>query len=225
MLDSPLLAPVAPTTLPRPIPALSQEQLQAEAPPTAEFMVAPATMDIPTEPISEKSRMSRSGEHVLAQRYMTDTQTFDPLGDPEAVVRKARIYYLDDGDPFKAIDLLELGVAGRPGETRLWHALFAIYRREEMAKRYEMLAKTYQGKFRDDDHWPTIQVLGAAIDPNNPLYGGRAHAAGAPEQDTKDIIDRWLGVPLDFTGQLLSNELHDRLTSPARRRTGEPPRT
>jgi hypothetical protein len=213
--------PLPTTTLPRPIPAFNPDDLDQVAPPTSEFMApAPPTQDIPTTVVNEARN---AGGRSLAQRYMTDTQTFDPLGDPEAVVRKARIYYLEDGDPFKAIDLLELAVAGRPGEARLWHALFAIYRREEMNKRYEMLARTYHGKFRDDEHWPTIQDLGNEIDVGNPLYQGsveRADAAGGISPSAQEVIDRWLGVPLDFTTHLLSNELHDRLTSSARRTPG-----
>jgi len=204
------------TTLPRPIPAFDPATLYDEAPPTADFPAPPPIMD---GPAGGFDGTQTSGERSLAQRYMTDTQTFDPLGDPEAVVRKARIYYLEDGDPFKAIDLLELAVAGRPGEARLWHGLFAIYRREEMNKRYEMLARTYHGKFRDDEHWPTIQGLGREIDVDNPLYQGTVKGAQT-DSSTQEVIDRWLGVPLDFTAQLLSNELHDRLTSGARRGPG-----
>ena len=33
----------------------------------------------------------------------------------------------------------------------------------------------------------------------------------ASEQQRQDVTSDWLGVPLDFTGQLLAIELHDRL--------------
>ena len=57
----------------------------------------------------------------------------------------------------------------------------------------------------------------------NPLYQGaveRADAAGGVSPSAQEVIDRWLGVPLDFNTHLLSNELHDRLTSGARRTPG-----
>jgi hypothetical protein len=49
--------------------------------------------------------------------------------------------------------------------------------------------------------------LGLAMEPNNSLY---ASAAGA-EPVASDLLERWLGVPLDFTAHLLANEMHDQL--------------
>ena len=41
--------------------------------------------------------------------------------------------------------------------------------------------------------WPAIQALGHAMDPDNRLYGGADAAQSLPE----DLLERWLGVPLD----------------------------
>jgi len=87
---------------------------------------------------------------------------------------------------------------------------------EKMPERFHRLVLAYRSAFGQDESWPTIRALGHAIDPDNALYGGDEPVAPIPE----DLVERWLGAPLDFTAQLLANEMHDQLMStyPGRRR-------
>lgn len=192
---------------------------------TAEWIATPppATDNFPVpEPSMTTSQIMRANPAALSREFHI-TQQFQPeaervvaLSSPEEIVQQARTHYMDDGDVFRAIDLLEMAVSVRKDSPRPWQALFAIYRRESMPERYQRLVLTYRSTFGEDDNWPAIQSLGREIDPENRLYAAAAQVAPLPE----DLLERWLGVPLDFTAHLLANEMHDQLmsTNPGRKR-------
>lgn len=192
---------------------------------TAEWIATPppATDNFPVpEPSMTTSQIMRanpdslSREFHITQQFQPDTERVVALSSPEEIVQQARTHYMDDGDVFRAIDLLEMAVSVRKDSPRPWQALFAIYRRESMPERYQRLVLAYRSAFGEDDNWPAIQFLGHEIDPQNRLYAGASQAAPLPE----DLLERWLGVPLDFTAHLLANEMHDQLmsTNPGRKR-------
>lgn len=157
-----------------------------------------------------------SREFHITQQFQPQAERVVALSAPEEIVQQARTHYMEDGDVFRAIDLLEMAVSVRKDSARPWQALFAIYRRENMPERYQRLVIAYRANFGEDENWPAIQALGRAMDPQNRLYA----AAGAPQPLPDDLLERWLGVPLDFTAHLLANEMHDELmsTSSGRRR-------
>ena len=132
------------------------------------------------------------------------------------MIEQARSIFEDDNDPVKAADLLELATALHPNEVRPWLALFAVYRRASMARQYAMLGEKFRNAFADDPNWPTVQRLGREIDAANSLYEpalALADDGAGPEESSQDVTDRWLDVPLDFTGVLLADELRAALTS------------
>jgi hypothetical protein len=192
---------------------------------TAEWIATPppATDNFPVpEPSMTTSQIMRANPAALSREFHI-TQQFQPeaervvaLSSPEEIVQQARTHYMDDNDVFRAIDLLEMAVSARKDSPRPWQALFAIYRRERMPERYQRLVLAYRSAFGEDDNWPAIQSLGREIDQENRLYAAAAQTAPLPE----DLLERWLGVPLDFTAHLLANEMHDQLmsTNPGRKR-------
>jgi hypothetical protein len=184
---------------------------------TAEW-VAPPTTD--TMPAAASATAGEEGVNTGREYHIT--QQFGPSDDrvvataaPEEIVQQARTHYMEDGDVFRAIDLLEMAVSARKGSARPWQALFAIYHRERMTERFQRLALSYRANFGEDENWAIIGALGSAIDPYNKLYG---EGPGTPLPD--DLTERWLGVPLDFTAHLLANDMHDQLMStlPGRQR-------
>jgi hypothetical protein len=76
-----------------------------------------------------------------------------------------------------------------------------------MLERYQRLALAYRQAFGEDSNWTAIQILGHALDSSNALYSVPENAEPLPD----DQLERWLGVPLDFTSHLLANEMHDQL--------------
>ena len=184
-------------------------------------------LDIPLEfspPGADRSRAAQ--EEYFAGRFGADSQDIKILHDPDTVIEQARSIYQDDGDPIKAADLLELTVALHPAAVPPWLALFAIYRRESMARQYALLAQKFGASFADDAHWPTVQQLGREIDPDNVLYGALAPASDADAARAngalqQDVTDEWLGVQLDFNSSLLATELRELLVSGAA--PGAPP--
>jgi hypothetical protein len=179
---------------------------------TAEWVPPPTTDSLPvpdalrTQPGTlPGAAMTR--EHHITQQFQPAAERVVALSSPEEIVQQARTHYMEDNDVFKAIDLLEMAVSARKDSTRPWQALFAIYRRENMPERYQRLVLAYRGAFGQDDSWPAIRALGQQIDPANALYGDGAGGETIPD----DLVERWLGVPLDFTAHLLANEMHDQL--------------
>jgi hypothetical protein len=165
-------------------------------------------------PVQAPAAATDTQPGVAITRDFHITQQFQPVNEravalstPEEIVQQARTHYMDDGDTFRAIDLLEMAVSVRTDSSRPWQALFAIYRRENMPERFQRLALAYRQAFGEDSNWAPIQAMGYALDANNPLYTSAAGADPIPE----DLLERWLGVPLDFTAHLLANEMHDQL--------------
>ncbi len=197
------------TAPPRPVgaPPWGQADQTAEwiAPPTTDTMPLPAT----ASQILRAAPGPMSREFHITQQFQPAAERVVALSSPEEIVQQARTHYMDDGDVFRAIDLLEMAVSVRKDSPRPWQALFAIYRRETMPERFQRLALAYRAGFGEDDNWAAIQALGHAIEPANPLYAAADAAAPLPD----DLLERWLGVPLDFTAHLLANEMHDELMS------------
>lgn len=191
---------------------------------TAEWVPPPTTDTLPVpEPARVEAQKSTATQSGSISREFHITQQFQPvaervvaLSSSEEIVQQARTHYMDDGDLFKAIDLLEMAVSARKDSNRPWQALFAIYHRENMPERYQRLALAYRGAFGQDSSWQAIRALGRAIDATNPMFAEELGDALLPE----DLMERWLGVPLDFTAHLLANEMHDQLmyTFPGQRR-------
>jgi hypothetical protein len=153
-------------------------------------------------------------ERYFVERYGADALGAAPLGDPEALVRQARMHYQDDGDLFKSIDLLELAIAFNPAAERPWLALFAILSGERMHWPFESLARRYREQCPDHRHWPSIRRLGREIDRGNPLYGVQ-DVTGSVGPGAEGLIEEWLGVPLDFTSHLMLVELREALVRSA----------
>lgn len=186
----------------------------SEPPTTDNFPVPQPSMTTTQAMRTAPPTMSR--EFHITQQFQPSAERVVALSAPEEIVQQARTHYMDDGDLFKAIDLLEMAVSVRKDSARPWQALFAIYRRENMPERFQRLAMSYRSTFGEDENWPAVQALGRAMDPNNPIYAG----SGVPDHLPDDLLERWIGVPLDFTAHLLANEMHDQLmsTMPGRRR-------
>ena len=129
------------------------------------------------------------------------------LGNPASVIEAARIFYQDDHNPAKAVELLRIALATDPEQVRLWLALFEILSLESMAGEFADLAERYYSTCagHKDSHWPRIAALGRALEPGNPLYRG----------DDLPPVDRsnpnWLNSPLDMMGDALALELRTRV--------------
>lgn len=174
-------------------------------PPTTTTMPVPE--GVPQSAVATQPGIGITRDFHITQQFQPTDEREVALNTPEEIVHQARIHYMDDGDTFRAIDLLEMAVSVRSDSARPWQALFAIYRRESMLDRFQRLAVAYRQAFGEDENWPIIQGLGFAMDASNPLYAGAAGSAPI----ANDLLDRWLGVPLDFTAHLLANEMHDQL--------------
>lgn len=200
-----------PSALKPPAAGQTAEWLPPPAAPTTDSFPVPSPAPAPSMTDSQRMRAApaaMSREFHITQQFQPNTERVVALSSPEEIVQQARTHYMDDRDAFRAIDLLEMAVSVRKDSPRPWQALFAIYRRESMAERFQRLALAYRSTFGEDDNWKAILGLGRGLDPENPLY-----LAGAPQDLPEDLLERWLGVPLDFTAHLLANEMHDQLMS------------
>jgi hypothetical protein len=158
----------------------------------------------------------------LAQRFPEVASGYVKLTDIESVRRVARVYYQDDLNGEKAIELLTYameyqskeqrdGRRNEPPDQKLWLALFDLYRLESRATEYVSLAARYRKAFPKDDkyHWPRIAKDGARLDPTYAPF-----APFASDEEDDDMDSPWLGSTLDMTGAVLSRELRDALREP-----------
>jgi len=199
-----------------PLTGTTERTAEWVPPPTTDTLPVPESKLAPQAAKPKAPGVGISREFHITQQFQPVAERIVALSSPEEIVQQARTHYMDDGDIFRAIDLLEMAVSARKDSPRPWQALFAIYSRENMPERYQRLVLAYRGAFGQDESWPAIRTLGHQLDPNNPLYADDGAAAPIPE----DLTERWLGVPLDFTAHLLANEMHDQLmdTFPGRSR-------
>lgn len=125
------------------------------------------------------------------------------LDDYASVIEGARIFYQDDQDAAKAVELLRVALTTHPEHGGLWLAFFEILWLERAAPEFADLAQRYlaRGDGRADSNWPMIAKLGRELDPGNALYS----ADGLPE--TGDSSPNWLSAELDMMGDVLALEL------------------
>jgi hypothetical protein len=125
------------------------------------------------------------------------------LRNPSSVIEGARIFYQDDHNPAKAVELLRIALAMHPEHERLWLALFEILSLEYMAPEFEDLAQRYHDTrdVRADNHWPRVAKLGRDLDPGNKLY--RADGLRPVEGSNPN----WLNSQLDMMADALAMEL------------------
>ena len=213
------VAPAADIAVNTPPSAQSLDLNVDFAPPRENRSIPALDIDIDfTPPKEDPTRAAQ--EEYFAGRFGAHSQDIRLLQDLDTVIEQARSIYQDDGDPHKAADMLELTIALHPDSVRLWLTLFAIYRRESRPRQYALLAHKFGARFAADPNWPIVQQLGREIDADNLLYGPLAPSGGvdtAPVDGASedDVVDRWLGVQLDFNNTLLAAELRERLVSGA----------
>src|SRR5690606_6283169 len=204
-------------------PRPAEQTDEWEAPTAANLMPTPG---LTAATLASVPGAAMTREFHITQQFQPSAERVVALSSPEEIVQQARTHYMEDNDVFKAIDLLEHAISARSDSVRPWQALFAIYRRENMAERYQRLALAYRDAFGENASWPAICALGRQMTPN--LLDG---AATDDKSIGDDLVERWLGVPLDFTAHLLANELHAQLMDTysggkrRKRRTDSSPRS
>jgi hypothetical protein len=175
---------------------------------TMEFSKPPTTSNLPVpEPTAAKPAASSVGntrEFHITQQFQPTTERTVALSTAEEIVQQARTHYMEDGDVFRAIDLLEMSVSVRTDSTRPWQALFAIYRRENMSERSAPRAR-YRQAFGEDANGLPSRVWDTRGFEQSAVFRG-CQRGPVPT----DLLERWLGVPLDHR-TLLANEMHDQL--------------
>jgi hypothetical protein len=148
------------------------------------------------------------------------------LGDPDSVIKAARLFYEDGALP-RAVELLQFAIDDAPRQVRCWLALFEIFRLERLAGEYAELAQRFGELHAQDDAWRKVRYFGREIDPGNPLYRedaintletigpreGRKLAASIAPVDP--IAENWLNAPMDFENEVLANELRRALMAAA----------
>lgn len=147
------------------------------------------------------------------------------LEDTDSVVKGARLFY-EDGELPRAIELLQLAIEARPGEVRLWLALFEIFRLERLPGEFAQLAQRFQEQHAGDAYWPKVRFFGREVDPGNPLYreapvdtletiGPREARRLAAQAGFDPIAENWLNAPMDFENEVLANDLRRALMAEA----------
>jgi hypothetical protein len=146
------------------------------------------------------------------------------LGDPDSLVKAARLFY-EDGSLPRAVELLQFAVDEKPAAMKPWLALFEIFRLETLSGEFAELARRFQEHHGRTDNWRKVQYIGREIDPENPLYRDDAFrsletisypAAKKSAEITFDpLAENWLNAPMDFTTDALAADLRAGLLADA----------
>ena len=125
--------------------------------------------------------------------------------------RVARVYYQDDLNPTKAVELVELALQENPDQKKLWLVLIEIFRLEKMASDYTEAALKYKKRYGEEKHfWPRIAADGYRLNSSCKDFVPFAKDAGKYDDDESP----WLGSTLDMTGAVLGGELNKALAAP-----------
>jgi hypothetical protein len=154
----------------------------------------------------------------LRERFPEIAQGSLRLDKPDSLIHAARLYYQEDNNSAKAAELLEYAISEYPNEVRPWLAVFEIYRLENRKADFANLALRFKAKFEHGGYWPKVQTIGRQIDSENPLYVAQEFDTEHSQADDTAIsaeAENWLNAPLDFTQDLLGNELRNALMSDA----------
>jgi hypothetical protein len=217
------------------VPTLTAETIAPAAPePTGVRKPAPLPGDAatvtesalefippPPPPQDDASRDQRRA--YIAERFPEVAAGVIELHDVEAIVEASRQYFEGDGDTDKALELLEFSIADDPSQLKLWLAEFEILRRSNRTPGFDKLATRYRLQFGENEHWRTICSVGLELDPENRTFqAGAAVPEESPDEWAAHGVDpvdapeperheNWLNAPLDFTPELLANDLRDSL--------------
>jgi pilus assembly protein FimV len=144
-------------------------------------------------------------------------------GDPESVVKAARLLY-EDGAVARAVELLQFAVEETPASMKPWLALFEIFRLEGLTGEFAELAGRFREHHAASDNWRKVQFIGREFDPQNPLYRDESfnsletigHPAPKRGPVTFDpLAENWLNAPMDFTTDALTSGLRTALLADA----------
>ncbi len=152
----------------------------------------------------------------LRERFPEIAQGSLRLDKPDSLIQAARLYYQEDNNSAKAAELLEYAIGEYPNEVRPWLAVFEIYRLENRTIDFANLAVRFKKKFEHGGYWPKVQAIGRQIEPQNPMYVAEEFKSDVQDPEVAAIsaeAENWLNAPLDFTQDLLGNELRDALLS------------
>lgn len=152
----------------------------------------------------------------LRERFPEIAQGSLRLDKPDSLIQAARLYYQEDNNSAKAAELLEYAIGEYPHEVRPWLAVFEIYRLENRKADFANLAQRFKAKFEHGGYWPKVQAIGRQLEVENPLYVAQEFDTDHDLTDAASIsaeAENWLNAPLDFTQDLLGNELRNALMS------------
>jgi hypothetical protein len=155
------------------------------------------------EPLDPALRAAEYKKAYILGRFPEIAAGNIVLGNPASVIEGARIFYQDDHNPAKAVELLRIALAMHPERVRLWLALFEILALERLAPEFSDLAQRYHDAHdvRADGHWPRVAKLGRDLEPGNKLY----RADGLPPVEGSN--PNWLNSQLDMMADVLALEL------------------
>lgn len=118
----------------------------------------------PTASSSVSSTMGGSGE----SQFSISTQG---AAEPSVDALSQADTFLAFGRTEQAEEVLSSALETQPNRHELYLKLLGIYAEQDKPAEYESLAKRFREKtLEDGPDWETARVMGAVIDPQNPLY-------------------------------------------------------
>jgi hypothetical protein len=207
--------PVARATAPTP-KALARAPVPNSAPPAegnprfealawSGSIAAPATSAAASAPASDAS-CARLRDRYLAARFPGVFRSATDLLETEYVIKVAR-HCFEEGSVDRADELfaLALEVSPAPLTLRLAQIEFAFLARETGS--YIRLAKELQQKHPGIAEWPEVARLGAALAPEEEIFGQAGRESNSHYGPWPDMPN-WIQASWDLTHEILAADFH-----------------
>jgi len=154
------------------------------------------------------ARRRKIRERYIAARFAGIAKGGAELTNEDDVIRCARLLFEDERAQ-DAVELLELAIEERPGNTGAWLARLEILYLVRDAAGFVEAARAYRVGHADDaPAWNEICRLGRALAPHDALFEGelavRDHEHYGPWPHTPN----WIRAPWDLTAEVAAVDFH-----------------
>ncbi|GGP27277.1 peptidoglycan-binding protein LysM [Silvimonas amylolytica] len=141
----------------------------------------------------EPSRELATNINQIANEWQNSTMD---VVQPGNVSEEAQLL-LDHGLLQQAINLLTQEIEQHPALAALWLKLLSIYSQHHMKADFLTCAMQFHEQFTDESLWRQVQVMGADVDPENPLYQlSEEEAASLPDYRKESALKHSIGGTL-----------------------------
>ena len=153
------------------------------------------------------ARCRRIRDRYIGARFPGVARSTADLGNPDHVVKAARLYF-EDGQADTALELLDVAIEHDSRAEALWLAQLEILFLCRNAPRYIETARAFHAMHRASEAWPEISRLGRALVPSESLFGPASAPRGHDHYGPWPDLPNWIQANWDLTAEVVAADFH-----------------